>query len=80
MNYRLLSLVVIVLCTSAKICSIYWIIAIFSSVLVSLLGITSVFLSFYPDKSLKISLRNPLEDQQIPRKLGLDSEYHEVLI
>lgn len=55
---------------------------IFSSVLVSLLGFFSVVLSFYPEKSLKVSARNPLEDQQHQSRLGLNcnDDFHAFLI
>jgi hypothetical protein len=72
MNYRLISLCIIFFCTFAKICSFYWIFVILSSILVAILGFLSVFLSSCPEKSLKVSLRNPLEDQQLQSRLGLN--------
>lgn len=70
MNYRAV-LCIIVVSTVVKFFGFYLIFAIFSCFVVALLTFLLVLLSSSSDQSLKVVLRNPLE-QQAKVKLGLN--------
>lgn len=70
LNYRVLSLGVIICGTLIKACGLYWIYAVSSCVAIAILLITSVILSSSPEKSFKHTIRNPLEQQKIRLGLG----------
>lgn len=73
MNYRVLSLSVIVCCSLIKVFGIYWMFVALSCVIVFVLGVLSVVFSDSTSQSVNAILRNPLE-QQIRIKLKLESE------
>lgn len=71
MNYRAISLSIIVCCSLIKVFSFYWLFVGFSCIVVAVLGILSVILSSSTEQSLTAILRNPLE-QQTKIKIGLN--------
>lgn len=72
MNYRLLSLLVIVFYCLVKVFSFYWIFLVISCLTVAILAIFSVILSASPEQTIKAILRNPLEQPQTKIRFGID--------
>lgn len=70
-NYRVLSLGIIIGGFLIKTCSFYWLFAVLSCVAVFVLTMLSVLLSSSTEQSLKVILKNPLE-QQHKVQLGLN--------
>lgn len=75
-NYRVLSLGIIVSGFLIKTCSFYWIFAVVSCVSVFVLTILSVLLSSSSEQSLKVVLKNPLEQHKV--RLGLNCKLKSV--
>lgn len=70
LNFRVISLCVIVFGTLVKVFSLFWIYSIVSCIAIALLSIASVILSSSPQISVKNVSRNPLEQHRV--RLGLD--------